>query len=65
MKKIEKQINTYYAVTVWMLCGIPHICKYMFDNSDCNNMKQVNNFIKKLFHGISDDDMNHTLEFFK
>ena len=55
--KIEKHINIDYAVTKWVLCVITHIRKYVFENSDVNNMKQVNNAIRQ-FHGISYDDMN-------
>ena len=47
-----------------MLFVIPHIRKYIFENSDKNNTKQVNNAIKTLFRGISDDDMNYTLDKF-
>ena len=44
------------------MCVIPHICKYVFDYSDGNHIKQVNNVIKTLFHGVSDDVMNYTLD---
>ena len=53
----RKHINTDYSVTGRMLCVMPHIC-----NFDGNNMKQVNNIIKTLFHGISNDDRNYTLK---
>ena len=40
-----------------MLCVIPHIWKDKKYNSDSDNKKQVNNVIKKLFHGVSEDKM--------
>ena len=42
-------INTYFSVTGWMLCVIPHIRKYAKDNSDGDNRKQFNNVIKTFF----------------
>ena len=53
-----------YAVTVWMLCVTPHIREYVLVNKNVENMKQVNVFIKILFHVISDDEMNDTLDKF-
>ena len=45
-----------------MICVIPHICKDVLENSDGNNMKQVNNVIKTLFHGLSDDEMSYNID---
>ena len=42
------------------MCVIPHLCKYVFGNNDGNHVKQFNNVIKVLFHGISDDSMHYT-----
>ena len=49
--KRELNINTYFSVTGWMLCFIPHINKYASDNSDGDHRKEVNNIIEKLFYG--------------
>ena len=57
MNKMQLHVNNDFAVTGWMLCVIPHICKYTKDHSDSDNRKQVNNLIKKLFHGLSLDKM--------
>ena len=63
-QKIQLHINTDFAVTGWMICVIPHIHKYAKDHSDRNHRKQVNNVIKKLFSGSSEDEMNVTLDVF-
>ena len=47
-----------------MLCVITHICNDAKDNSDRNHRKQVNNVIKTLFYGSSEEDMNVTLDVF-
>ena len=47
-----------------MLCVIPHICKDAKDNSDSDHRKQVNNVIKTLFSGASDEEMAATLDLF-
>ena len=47
-----------------MLCVIPHICKDSKDHSDRNHRKQVNNVIKRLFSGSSEEEMNVTLDMF-
>ena len=39
LRKRENHINTDYAVSGWMICVIPHICKDVFENSDGNHMK--------------------------
>ena len=44
--KTRKKITADYAVSRWIICVIPHIRKYLLMNSDKNNIKQVNNFIK-------------------
>ena len=38
-QKSQLHINTYFAVTGWMLCVIPHICKYVKDHSDSYHRK--------------------------
>ena len=40
-----------------MLCIMPPIRKYEKDHSDSNHRKQVNNFIKKLCFGASEEEM--------
>ena len=50
-QKRKIHINNYFAVTGWMLCVIPHICKDEKDHSDSDHKKQVNNIINTLFHG--------------
>ena len=36
----------------------------MIDNSDGNNIKKVNNVIKTLFYGLSDDELHVHLDLF-
>ena len=40
-----------------MLYGITNIRKYAKDTSDSDHSKQVNNVIKILFHGSSEDEI--------
>ena len=47
-----------------MLCVIPHIFKDARYNSNSDQRKQVNNVIKKLFHGASEDEMAVTQDIF-
>ena len=47
-----------------MLCGIPHVHKDAKHHSYSDIRKQVNNFIKILFHGASEDEMVYTLDIF-
>ena len=47
-----------------MICVIPHIRKYAKDHSDRNHRKKVNNVIKTLFYGSSEEEMNATLDMF-
>ena len=63
-QKIKLRINTDFAVTGWMLCVIPNIRKYEKYHSDRNYRKQVNNFIKRLFSGSSEEETNVTLDMF-
>ena len=63
--KRQLRINTYFAVTGWMLFVIPHIRKDAKYNSDIDHRKQVNNVIKKLFSGASEEEMNVTLDLFR
>ena len=50
--KRQLHINTDFSVTRWMLCVIPHIHKYVIDNSDGDNRKEVNDVIKKCLMDI-------------
>ena len=47
-----------------MLCVIPHICKDAKDHSDSDHRKQVNNVIKTLFSGASEEEMDVILDLF-
>ena len=58
LEKREVNINTDYAITGWMLCAVTHICNDVIDNSDSNNKKHINNVIKTLFYGWSDDELH-------
>ena len=63
---VEKGIKhkNNVAVTKWMLCVNPHIIKDESDNSDGEHRKQVNNVLKTLFYGLSEDEFNFTLDLF-
>ena len=63
-QKRQLHINTDIAETVWMLCVIPHIRRYAIYNSDSNHRKQVNNVIKTLFSGASEEEMSVTKDIF-
>ena len=63
-QKRQLHIKTDSAVTGWMLCVIHHIRKDAKDHSDRNHRKQVNNVIKRLFSGSSEEEMNVTLDMF-
>ena len=63
-QKRQLHINTDFSVTGWMLCVIPHIRKYAKDHSDRNRRKQVNNVIKTLFSGGSEEEMAVTQDIF-
>ena len=54
----ELNTNTGFSVTECVLSIIPHICKDSSGNSDGDNMKQVNNVIKTLFYGLSEDEFH-------
>ena len=62
--KRQLHINTDFAVTGWMLCVIPHIRKDARVHSDRHHRKQVNNIIKRLFSGSSEEEMNVNLDMF-
>ena len=62
--KRQLHINTDFAVTGLMLCVIPHIRKDAKYNSDRNHRKHVNNVIKTLFYGSSEEETNVTLDVF-
>ena len=55
--KRQLHINTDFLVPGWMSCVIPHIRKDSKYHSDSYHRKQVNNVIKTLFHGASEDEM--------
>ena len=64
---MAEKTNTYqywFAVTEWMICVIPHICKDAKDHSDSYHGKQVKNVIKALLHGVPEDKMAVTLDIF-
>ena len=63
-QKIQIHINTDFTVTGCMLCVITHIHKYAKDNSDSDNRKNVNNFIKTLFNGLPEDEIDVTQDIF-
>ena len=54
-QKRQLHINTDFAVNEWMLCVITHICKDEKDHLDSDHRKQVNNVIKTLFSGASEE----------
>ena len=62
--KGEGHINTDHAVTGWMLCVIPHIREDVFKNTQNNNHIQVNNVIKSLFSGSTENELHKTLDKF-
>ena len=63
-QKRQLHINTYFAVTGWMLCVITHICKDAKYHSYSDHGKQVNNVINTLFYGASEEEMAVTLDLF-
>ena len=63
-QKRQLHINTDFAVTVWMLCVIPHIHKDAKYHSDSDHRKQFNNIIKTIFSGSSEEKMNVTIDVF-
>ena len=64
LEKSKLHINKYFAGTGLMLCVITHILRYEKYHSYSEHKKQVNNLIKMLFHGLSDDEIYFTLELF-
>ena len=63
-QKRQLHINTDFAVTGLLLCVIPNIRIDTKDHSDRNHRKQVNNVIKRLYSGSSEEEMNVTLDMF-
>ena len=53
--EMEKRINTDYAVTGGMLCVIPQIIEYVFKDTQNKHHIQVNNDIKTLFAGSTEN----------
>ena len=47
-----------------MLCVITHIRNDVIDKAYGNNKKQVNNVTKKLFYGLSEEELYVTLDLF-
>ena len=62
--KREEHINIDYAVTVWMLCVIPHIREDAFKNAQNKHHIQVNNVIKSLFSGSTEKELHEALDTF-
>ena len=60
----EKDINTDYAVTGWMLCVINNIREDVFKNAQNNHHTQVNNVIKPLFYESTEKELHETLKKF-
>ena len=63
-QKRQLHINTDFAVTGWMLCVITHIRKDAKYHSDSDHRKKVNNVIKTLFSGASEEEMAVTQDIF-
>ena len=51
----EKNTNTDYDVTGWMLCVIPHIREDIFKKAQNNHHIQVNTVIKSVFAGSTEN----------
>ena len=62
--KRKSYINTDFSVTGWMLCVITHIRNYSSDDSYSDHRKQVNNVVKKLFHGLYEYALHFKLYLF-
>ena len=60
----EKNINTDYAVTGWILCVIPHIREDVFKSEKNQHHIQVNDVIKTLFSGSTEKELYGTLDKF-
>ena len=54
-QKRKIYINTEFSVTGWMLCVITHIRKNTKYHSDSYHRKNVNNIMKMLFRGLSEE----------
>ena len=63
-QKRQLHINTDFAVIGWMLFVIPHIRKYAKYHSYSDHRKHVNNVIKTLFSGASEEEMDVTIDLF-
>ena len=63
-QKRQLHINTDFAVTKCILCVIPHISKYSKYHSDSDHGTQVNNIIKIIFSGASEEEMTVTQDIF-
>ena len=62
--EIGKHINNDYAVTGWTLCVILHIIEDAFKNSNGKHHNQVNNVIKNFHSGLTEKELNATLDTF-
>ena len=60
----EKHTDTDYSVTGWMLCVITHIREDCFKNAQNKHHIQVNNVVKTLFAGSTENDLHETLDMF-
>ena len=58
MGEIQLHINTDFSVTGCMIFVIPHIHNDVKYHSNSDHRKQVNNVIKSLFFGQSDDEID-------
>ena len=63
-QKIKLHINNDFAVTGWMLCVIPKICKDEKYHSYSDHRKQVKKVIKTLFHELFENEMDVTQDIF-
>ena len=60
----DKNINSDYAMTGWMLLTTPHIREDVFKNPKVKHYIQVNNVIKTLYAGSSEKEFYETLDTF-
>ena len=63
-EKHKLHINTDFTITGWIFCAIIHIHKDAKYHLDSDQRKQVDNVIKNLFHGLSEDEMDFNQELF-
>ena len=61
---MKLHIHTDFVVTGWMLFVITHSRKVAKYTSYSDHRKQVNNLIKTMFYGLSEDKMAVTPDLF-